>query len=148
MKELAQYFTVYLAGTTGIYKGVPMGIALGLPPHLSALFTSLGSVSSVLLLYIAGDKFRDWILQKHASKRLKEKQEKFTYWMDKYGLAGLGLMVTALLGPIIALIIGMTLLKETRKFITYLILGIIIWSFTLAYLADPVVQFFRSLTVF
>lgn len=145
MEELTKYIAVYLAGAAGIYKGVPVGIAFGLPPFYSALFTSLGSISSALLLYFAGDKFRNWILQKYGKKKIEHKKEQFTRWMDKYGVPGLGLIGTGLLGPFITLLLGMMLLNETKKFILYLIVGIILWSFTIAYLSEPIVIFIKQL---
>ncbi len=144
MEELGKYLAVYLAGATGIYKGIPVGIAFGLSPFLSASFTALGSISSVVILYLAGAPFRQWLMKKYGSKSIDGKQQKFTNWLDKYGVPGLGLMVTGLLGPFISLIMGMTLLKETGKFLFYLILGIILWSFAIAYVADPLVDLIKS----
>ncbi len=139
MEELMKYFAVYLAGTLGIYKGIPVGIAVGLPPFYTALFTALGSISSVLILYFAGDKFRTWILHKYGNKSVAHKKEKFSRWMDKYGVQGLGLMVTGLLGPLFSLLMGMILLKHPQKFILYLIAGIVLWSFAITYLSEPLV---------
>jgi len=65
--------------------------------------------------------------------------------MDKYGVPGLGLMVTGLLGPFIALIIGMAVLDNTRKFLYYLLLGIVLWSFGITYLSEPIVQLVKGM---
>jgi len=144
MEEIGKFIAVYLAGATGIWKGIPVGIALGLEPFFTALFTSLGAISSALLVYFSGEPFRKWLMGKYGSKTFEHKKERFACWMDKYGVLGLGLMVTGLLGPFIALIIGMALLNDTRKFLAYLLLGIILWSFGITYLSDPVVDFVKS----
>lgn len=145
MEELGKYLAVYLAGATGIYKGIPVGIAFGLSPFLSASFTALGSISSVLILYFAGAPLQQWLMNKYGSKTVDGKKQKFTMWLDKYGVAGLGIMVTGMLGPFISLVMGMALLKETGKFLFYLLLGIVLWSFTIAYIADPIVDFVKNL---
>ena len=144
MEEIAKYIAVYLAGATGIYKGIPVGIAFGLKPLMTASLVALGAMSSALLVYFSGEPFRKWLLKKYGSKTFEHKKARFAKWMDKYGVPGLGLMVTGLLGPFIALIIGMTLLNDTRKFLLYLLAGILLWSFGLTYLSEPVVQLIKG----
>lgn len=145
MEEIAKYIAVYLAGATGIYKGIPVGIAFGLKPLMIASLVALGAMSSALLVYFSGEPFRKWLLNKYGSKTFEHKKARFAKWMDKYGVPGLGLMVTGLLGPFIALIIGMALLDDTRKFLLYLLAGIVLWSFGLTYLTEPVVQLVKGL---
>ncbi|MCT4645749.1 MAG: small multi-drug export protein [Carboxylicivirga sp.] len=144
MDEFLKYLTVYISGATGIYKGIPVGIALGLKPLIIALCVSLGAISSALLVYLSGEPFRKWLLKKYGSKTFEQKKAKFSKWLEKYGVPGLGLMVTGLLGPFIALIIGMALLDNTKKFFFYLVLGIILWTFGLTYLSEPVVRLFKA----
>ncbi|TRX71393.1 small multi-drug export protein [Carboxylicivirga sp. M1479] len=144
MEEIGKYIAVYLAGATGIYKGIPVGIALGVKPLLIASLVSLGAISSALLVYFSGEPFRKWLMDKYGSKTFEQKKAKFSLWMEKYGVHGLGLMVTGLLGPFIALIIGMTILNDTRKFLYYLLLGIVLWSFGITYLSEPLVLLFKS----
>ncbi|WP_430933165.1 VTT domain-containing protein [Saccharicrinis sp. 156] len=145
MEEIGRYFAVYLAGATGIWKGIPVGIAMGLTPFFTATFTSLGAVSSALLVYFSGEPFRKWLMDKYGSNSIAHKQEKFNNWLQKYGVAGLGLMVTGLLGPFISLMIGMLLLKDTRKFLLFLLLGILIWSFGITYLSTPIIGLVKGM---
>lgn len=144
MEEAGQYLAVYLTGATGIWKGIPLGIALGLAPFLTALLTALGAISSALLVYFSGEPFRTRLINRYGSKSFEQKKKKFARWMGQYGVPGLGLTVTGLLGPLVALIIGMTLLNNTRKFLIYLILGIVLWSFGITFLSDPLVEFLKS----
>jgi membrane protein DedA with SNARE-associated domain len=145
MEEIGKYFAVYLAGTTGIWKAIPVGIALGLSAFNTALFTSLGAITSSLLIYFSGESFRKWLLSKYGNKKIAHKREKFSHWLAKYGIAGLGLMVTGLLGPFLALLIGMLLLQNTGKFILFLLLGIILWSFGISYLSEPIVTLIENI---
>ena len=145
MKQTSKYLIVYIAGATGMWKGVPAGIALDLHPVFTGLFTALGSISSVLILYFAGDSFRQWILSKYGSKRIERKKSKFLRLTNRYGTWGLGLMATGLIGPFTSLLLGLILLKDTRKFFIYLLLGITMWSFILAYIFTPVVEFLSKL---
>nr|WP_321412490.1 hypothetical protein [uncultured Carboxylicivirga sp.] len=145
MEELAKFFAVYISGAAGFYKGVAMGIAVGLSPMLTALSTSLGSISFTFILFFAGDKTRNWMMNRFGKNKLENNKKKFTLWMDKYGIAALGLMVSGLIGPILALLIGLALVSDRRKFLSYMIIGILLWTFSLTYLADPLVQWVKQL---
>ena len=145
MEEIGKYIAVYLAGATGIWKGIPLGIALGLVPFYTATLTCLGAISSALLIYFSGEPFRRWLLGKYGDNNIAQKREKFSNWLDKYGVAGLGLIVTGLLGQIIALLIGMLLLQNTRKFILFLILGIVLWTYGITYLSNPIVTWAKGI---
>ena len=140
MVETGKYLIVYLAGATGIWKGIPAGIALNLHPVLTGLFTALGSISSVLILFFAGDSFRQWVIGKFGNKRIERKKSKFIKLTDRYGTWGIGLLTTGLLGPFTSLFLGLILIKDTRRFLIYLILGIFIWSFILSYFFTPIVD--------
>ena len=76
MDEMWKYIVVYFAGATGIWKGIPSGIAFNLHPGFNGLFTALGSITSVLIIYFVGDSFRQWILSKYGKKRIEKKKNK------------------------------------------------------------------------
>lgn len=140
MEIAEKYLIVYLAGATGIWKGIPVGILLGLRPIYNGLFTALGSLSSVLILYFAGDNFRNWILKQYGQKRIEKQKTNFMKFANRYGVLGLGLISTGLLGPFVPLILGFILLKDIRKFLFYLIAGVFIWSMVLAFFFTPIVE--------
>ena len=141
MPEFGELIAVYIAGITGIWKGIPVGIALNLAPMYTGLLTGIGSVTSVLILYFAGDKFRNWFFKHYGQKRMERKKGKFIRFANKYGTWGLGLITSGLLGPFTSLFLGLLLLEDTRKFLYYLIAGLMLWSIILAYIFTPLVDF-------
>jgi len=145
IEEVGKYLAVFLTGTLGIWKSIPVGIALGLAPFYTATLTALGASFSSLIVFFSGEPFRQWLLKKIAGKSISKKREKFANWLEKYGVAGLGLIVTGLLGSLIALILGMILLNDRRRFIIFLLLGIVLWSFGITYLSDPIIEWFKQL---
>lgn len=137
MQELIlQIGAVYLAGITGLYKGVPVGIALQAHPLVTAGFTALGSITTVLIIYFSGESLRKWLFGRIGESRLEKQKKKFTHIMDRYGTIGLGLIVSGTLGPIPAALVGMMVVKDTRRLMIFLILGIILWSAGLTALAE------------
>jgi membrane protein DedA with SNARE-associated domain len=125
---LFQIGAIYLAGITGLYKGVPVGVALNAHPVIIAGFTALGNITTVFILYFSGESFKKWLFKKIGEERLERKKEKFTHLMDRYGTVGLGLIVCGTLGPIPAVLIGVAVVKDTRRLMIFLIIGIILWS--------------------
>lgn len=141
MPEYGKLITIYIAGTTGIWKGIPAGIALNVNPLYTGFLTGIGSVSSVLILYFAGNNFRNWFLKHYGKKRIERQKGKFIRIANKYGSWGLGLITPGMLGPFTSLFLGLLLLEDTRKFLYYLIAGLMLWSLILAYTFTPLVNF-------
>ncbi len=123
-----QSSTIYLAGITGIWKGIPVGFALEAPPILTGLFTALGSITVVLILLFAGKPFKDWLLRRYGQKGLERKQGRMRRLMDRYGVAGVGLIASGLIGPTLSTLLGLALVQQTRRLMIFLITGVILWS--------------------
>lgn len=140
MNLAGKYFLVFITGAAGIWKGIPLGIALKLPSFLTGLLTALGSVTTVLILYFAGDSFRQWIIRKYGKKSVEKKKRKFIKMLERYGVLILGLLTPGLLGPIIPLLMGLVFIKDNKRFLIYLLAGIVLWSFILAYLFTPIYE--------
>ena len=146
MQELlTQIFSIYIAGITGLYKGVPIGFALHSAPVLTALFTALGSVTIVLVIFFSGKSMKNWFLRNFGNKKLEKRGGLFTRILNKYGLAGIGLFAPGIIGPIGTVLLGLVVLKDTKYFLPYLITGIFLWSIALTtvgyYSIDLVTEF-------
>ncbi len=137
MSNLTKYFAIYLAGMIGIWKGIPVGIALDVNPYITASVTATGSITTILIFYFSGEQLSQLLLKKYNQEKLDRKKGKFVKWMDKYGTFGLGVISTGLLGPIITVIFGMLLISRKKVFITYMIIGSIIWSFGVIFFLAP-----------
>lgn len=99
MEIAEKYLIVYFAGATGMWKGIPVGIAFG-------------SLSSVLILYFAGDNFRNWILKQYGQKRIEKKKNKFMKFANNCGVIGLVLITAGLPGHFMSLILEFIFIKD------------------------------------
>ena len=134
-ESITRILTVYLVGITGIWKSIPVGILLKSHPLEIAILTSLGSITTVFLLYFFGESVKKWVLRKWNPDKLEKKKGKFTMILDKYGIIGIGIICPGIFGPITCIIVGLFIVKNTSKLMPYLSVGIILWSFSLTYLA-------------
>jgi len=140
-----QGFTIYLAGITGIWKGVPVGFALQAHPVMTAIFTALGSITVVLILLFSGERLKKWILERYSARRLERKKGKLLRLMDRYGVAGLGLIASGVIGPVLSTLLGVVVIEKTRKLLVFLIAGVILWSGLLTILAGMGLHFILSM---
>ncbi|MEZ5106878.1 MAG: hypothetical protein R2757_20405 [Draconibacterium sp.] len=148
MGEIEKFILVYIAGATGIWKGVPLGIGLKLNPLYNGLLTGLGTNTTVLILYFAGNSFRQRIFKLYGEKRIEKNKGRFLQFANRYGSWGLGILTPGLLGPFPSLILGLILITDTKKFMVMLITGIFIWSLILAYFFTPLFELITQTNFF
>ena len=132
---IIQIVTVYFAGITGLYKGVPVGYAIQASPFITAIFTALGSLTVVFVIYVSGTSIKKWIIKKFVKKQVEKKRNKFNNIMDRYGVIGLGLFAPGIIGPIITVILGLMLVRYPKRLMIFLSVGIVLWSAALTILA-------------
>lgn len=128
--------TVYLAGITGIWKAVPVGLALGVHPVAIALFTSLGSLTTVWIIYLSGAKLKEWIRQRYSRSRFEKRRERLLRIQNRYGIIGLGILGPGLFGPILTVIAGLMFIEKPRAMMVWLMAGIVVWSSALSLLGS------------
>jgi hypothetical protein len=136
--------TIYLVGITGIWKAVPVGIALKAHPLETATFTALGSITTVFTLFYSGEFVRRWIQKKWGKEKIESKKGRLSLIMQKYGTPGLGLICPGLFGPITTIVIGLMVVKPASKLMPYLVAGIIFWSFLLTWIGMASVGFVKE----
>ncbi|MBS3771294.1 MAG: hypothetical protein V5A59_08920 [Bacteroidales bacterium] len=140
-----QISTIFIAGVTGIWKGIPVGFAMQAHPLLTAGFTALGSIVLVMILLLSGEPFKQWILNRYGQKKLERNKGKFSRLMDRYGVAGIGLLGCGVIGPLLSTLLGLIFVRKTKKLIPFLIAGIIFWSSGLTAIATLSYQLFETL---
>lgn len=128
-------FTIYIVGITGIWKAIPVGLALKSNPIEIAVFTALGSITTVILLFYFGESVKRWVLKNWSKDKLEKRKSKFSHIINKYGVVGVGIITPGLFGPITSIIVGLLIIKNTSKLMPYLIVGIILWPFLLTWSA-------------
>ena len=130
---IIRVFSICLIGITGIWKAIPVGMALKSHPKEIAIFTALGSITTVFILYYFGESVKRWALKNWSKDKLERKKGKFSNILNKYGVISLGIVSPGLFGPITSIIIGLLIIRNTAKLKPYLVIGINIWSFLLTW---------------
>jgi membrane protein DedA with SNARE-associated domain len=138
---------IYLTGMLGIWKAVPVGFAVGTEPILTWLMTSLGAITSAIVLYFFGSKIKGYLDARRKKKeRIRKKESRALRLFDRYGTAGLGFLGCLLMGPNMTMLIGLVIVKKPRKLLQWTIAGIVIWTLALVILGMVSIDLFTRLT--
>ncbi|MFC2106715.1 hypothetical protein ACFLRY_00120 [Bacteroidota bacterium] len=125
---------VTLLAAIGIWKSVPLGFILEMPPVLVCLMTILGASTGVWIIYFFGTFIKKYFPKVLSGKNIRKKESRIRGLLNRYGIPGMGIIATLLVGPIITMSLGMALVRNTRKLIIWTNVGIIIWSVTLTFI--------------
>ena len=137
---------LYLTGMLGIWKAVPVGFAVGAEPVVTWLTTSLGAITSAIILYFFGSRIKEYLDSRRKKERSRKKESRAVRLFDRYGTAGLGFLGCLLMGPNMTILIGLVIVKEPRKLLRWTIAGIIVWTLALVILGLVSIDLFTRLS--
>ena len=139
---------IYVVAMAGFVKAVPMGFALQAPPLLIGVMTLMGGFTSVIFLFFFGYRFKEIIQRGMGRKGLDKKRRRGTELLEKYGVAGLGIFGTLLIGQVITVILGILVSDEKKRVLMWTLIGIILWSTVLSLAAAAGMEFINRLNLF
>lgn len=132
--EVEKYIAVFL---TSMFKFV-FGPLLAAYEELSvteaALLTILGTMTTVVILTVAGEKFRKVVIKKFYRNRklFTSKTRKRVKFIRTYGLKGVAFLTPVVFGPIIGPLIASSMGESKRKVVTYMFASCVFWAFILS----------------
>ncbi len=123
---IANLTVILFLGVLGIWKSVPVGFILNMHPVLVCTMTILGASLGVLLIYLIGSKLKRRILS--LSGKSNKTQQKINKIFDRYGVPGLGMLATLVVGPALTMALGLTIVKNGKNLLLWTNIGIVVWS--------------------
>ncbi len=130
--EIWEYVVVFLLGAVPwieVAAVIPLSIVAGLNPVLVGLFAFLGNLSTVYLLVVFFEKYRQWRSRKKGEEQPESKRQAraVNIW-NKYGLPGLSLLGPLLIGSHIAAFIGLVLGARKHQMLFWMTISLLIWT--------------------
>ena len=142
--EFIDYLTVFFLSCFKFIFGPTLGIAYGFSWPVTALLTTLGMMTSVLVLTFAGEKIRDKILgrKKPGRKVFTKRNRRFVYIWKRYGLFGVAFLTPIIFSPIFGTLL-MSIVGGPRKYIfSYMLFSAVFWSIIFSFAISKGVSFF------
>ena len=119
---------VYVAGMAGIAKAVPVGIALRMPPLSVFLMTVMGAYTSAAAIYTGRRWVGRFLAERTDRGGMRRKSRKIRLLASKYGVAGLGLIGTALVGSNLTVLLGLAVVEKKKALAVWVAAGIALWA--------------------
>ena len=130
-EDLLKYLAVYGLSMVKFIGGPLLGINAGLSFIETALFTSLGMMTSVILFTsILGDRFHIWFLRifnKNPKLFTKKNRTKVRIWRN-YGMKGVAFLTPIIFSPIGGTIVANSFGEAKRKIYFYMLLSAVFWA--------------------
>lgn len=135
--QLGKYITVASGSAVKFIWGPLAGPRLNLEVWETALCTTVGMMTSVVVLSFLGEKIRIRIIRRQRSRKnyrvFTKKRRRLVRIWKKFGIMGIAfftpLVFTPIGGPIIASAFGVPM----RKIIIYMLASALFWSFLLSF---------------
>lgn len=116
------------------WPAIPAGLALGLPPALVIVTTTLSYGCGAALVTVLGERVRGWILRRIGKKAALNPESLVGRVWARYGTAGLGLAAPMTVGSQIGAALGLALDARPRRLFAWMCVGGLAWSVLLTVL--------------
>ena len=145
MCSLYNWGIIFLTGMLGVWKAIPVGLALQCHSVVIMSMTAGGALLSIVIIYFLERRIKEWILQRLNKGKSTRKKKKLNALFEKYGIVGMGLFGTLLLGPNMTMAMGMIIVKKEKSLLLWTAAGIIIWTVVLTLIGTYSVELFEKM---
>ncbi len=128
---LPKLLSIFALAFFYFWPAIPAGLALGLPPLLVIITTSLSYACGVAVVTLLGERVRGWVMRRLGRKADTNPDSLIRRIWKKYGLIGLGLLAPMTVGAQIGAAVGLALNGQPRRLFVALSLGGLVWSIAL-----------------
>jgi hypothetical protein len=133
-----KYIIVYLISMFKFVGGPAFGAAYDLSLVGIAFMTTLGMMTSVIIISFFGLKLRIWAIKKYRRKRkvfTRQNRRVVRIWRS-YGEFGISFFTPVLFSPVIGTLLIVALGGRRKKIIGYMLISALFWAFTFSLLSD------------
>lgn len=131
--EMVKLLSLFGLAVVELWVAIPAGFAMKIHPLTIGIVSAAGAFIGVVLVVLLGERFRHWILKRRsrdegpAKNRSSRRATMERIW-HQYGIAGLGLLAPLLTGAPLGAVLGLALGTPPARLITWMGVGIIIWT--------------------
>ncbi len=121
-------FAVYVTGMVGITKAVPLGIALKVSPLYVFLMAILGAYTSAAVICLGHGWIEKLAARCARGDRMRRKRVKLSKLISRYGVAGMCLIGTVLVGSNLTFLLGLSVVDRKKVLVAWVAAGIALWA--------------------
>jgi hypothetical protein len=134
VERLFKYGAVYLISMFKFVIGPTTGVLSGLTIAESALFSSMGMMTSVLVFSMGGTAVRDWWFAtfRHDRKLFSPRNRKIVRFWLRFGLGGLAFLTPVVFSPIVGTLLAVSFGESRSRILRFMLLGSLFWGLVLS----------------
>ncbi len=132
---MAAVFIVAATPLLEIWIAIPMGLAMGLDPVLTAIAAVLGNFIPLLAIVAFFEKVRTWYESRYPDGGGSRGFDRFQRIWGRYGLPVAALTAPASIGTHLAIVIILTLGTDAKRTLAWMAFSIIAWAIIVTPLA-------------
>jgi membrane protein DedA with SNARE-associated domain len=125
---LNQLWIIFLIAILGIWKSIPLGFILNIDPLWTGIMTVLGALGGIVVLFFLGGTTKRFVLKRLERKGFRRKEQKMNRLMERYGIIGLGIFGTLVMGPNATMAIGLVIVRSNAKLLLWTSVGVLLWT--------------------
>lgn len=131
---LFKYGTVVVASMFKFVIGPTTGIFAGLSIVETALLSTLGMMTSVVIFSYGGAAARDWWFAtfRHDRKLFSPRNRKIVKFYIRWGIKGLSFLTPVVFSPIVGTLLAVSFGEEKSRIIRFMLLSSLFWGFVLS----------------
>jgi membrane protein DedA with SNARE-associated domain len=145
MGNLYNSWIIFLTGMLGVWKAIPVGLALQCNALTIILMTASGALVSIFIIFLMGRRIKQWILKRLSKGKSTKRKDRLMVLLDKYGIIGMGIFGTLILGPNMTMAMGLVIVTKEKTLLLWTAAGIIIWTVVLTMIGTYSVELFENL---
>ncbi len=125
MALLLKLLSTAAFGALDLWAGIPVGLALGLPPVLSGIAATSGGLVGAVLVTAAGERLRRWL---YSRGWLSKRRKRIERMWERYGILGVAFQAPMLTGAPLGTLVALSLGAPAKRLLLWMSVSLVLWG--------------------
>ncbi len=117
-------FTTAL-GAVDLWAGIPVGLALGLPPVVSGIAATSGGLLGAVLVTVTGERLQRWL---YSRGWLSKRRKRIERMWERYGILGVAFQAPMLTGAPLGTLAALGLGAPAKRLLFWMCVSLVLWG--------------------
>ena len=128
MALLVKLVSAAALGALDLWAGIPVGLALGLPPLLSGIAATSGGLMGAVLVTAAGERLQRWL---YSRGWLSKRRKRIERMWERYGILGVAFQAPILTGAPLGTLVALGLGAPAKRLLFWMCVSLVLWGVVL-----------------
>ena len=125
MALLLKLLSTAAFGALDLWAGIPVGLALGLPPVLSGIAATSGGLLGAMLVTVAGERLQRWL---YSRGWLSKRRKRIERMWERYGILGVAFQAPMLTGAPLGTLMALGLGAPAKRLLFWMSVSLVLWG--------------------